>query len=63
MSNTAMSTATVATWVRENVHPTLFAEPSGDACDSYHRYAEDFAIAAQPGFNVRSKNRLVADFD
>jgi beta-glucosidase len=38
-------------WVRENVTPTLFKERSGDACDSYHRYAEDIAIAAKLGFN------------
>ena len=38
-------------WVRENVKPTLFKERSGDACDSYHRYAEDIAIAAKLGFN------------
>lgn len=38
-------------WVRENVTPTLFKDRSGDACDSYHRYAEDFAIAAELGFN------------
>ena len=38
-------------WVRENVRPTLYAERSGDACDSYHRYAEDIAIAARLGFN------------
>ena len=38
-------------WIRENVRPTLFKEPSGDACDSYHRYAEDIALAAQLGFN------------
>jgi len=38
-------------WVRENVRPTLYAERSGDACDSYHRYAEDSAIAARLGFN------------
>jgi beta-glucosidase len=38
-------------WVRENVRPTLFADRSGDACDSYHRYAEDIAIAARLGFN------------
>ena len=38
-------------WVSENVTPTLFREPSGDACDSYHRYAEDIAIAARLGFN------------
>ena len=41
-------------WVRENVRPTLFAERSGDACDSYHRYAEDIAIAARLGFNCYS---------
>ena len=38
-------------WVTENVTPTLFKERSGDACDSYHRYAEDIAIAARLGFN------------
>lgn len=38
-------------WVRENVKPTVFKDRSGDACDSYHRYAEDIAIAARLGFN------------
>jgi beta-glucosidase len=38
-------------WVRENTRPTLFADRSGDACDSYHRYGEDIAIAARLGFN------------
>lgn len=38
-------------WVRENVRPTLFVDRSGDACDSYHRYAEDIALAARLGFN------------
>src|SRR3954470_5698425 len=38
-------------WVAENVTPTLFRERSGDACDSYHRYEEDIAIAARLGFN------------
>lgn len=38
-------------WLRENVCPTLFKERSGDACDSYHRYAEDISIAARLGFN------------
>ncbi|HVZ68907.1 MAG TPA: family 1 glycosylhydrolase [Rhizomicrobium sp.] len=38
-------------WLRENVQPTLFKERSGDACDSYHRYPEDIAIAARLGFN------------
>ncbi len=38
-------------WLRENITPTLYKDRSGDACDSYHRYAEDIAIAAQLGFN------------
>ncbi|MCA1662165.1 MAG: family 1 glycosylhydrolase [Novosphingobium sp.] len=39
-------------WLAENVAPTLFREPSGDACDSYHRYPEDVALAAELGFNA-----------
>src|SRR5262249_18813863 len=38
-------------WVLENIKPTLYTQPSDDACDSYHRYAEDFALAAKLGFN------------
>ncbi|MBS0254732.1 MAG: glycoside hydrolase family 1 protein [Proteobacteria bacterium] len=38
-------------WLAENVKPTVFAEPSADACDSYHRYGEDIALAARLGFN------------
>lgn len=38
-------------WLMENLHPSMFKERSGDACDSYHRYAEDFALAAKLGFN------------
>jgi beta-glucosidase len=38
-------------WLCENVSPTLFKEPSLDACDSYHRFEEDIAIAADLGFN------------
>ena len=39
-------------WLAENVKPTLFREPSSDACDSYHRYDEDAALAAGLGFNA-----------
>lgn len=39
-------------WVLENVKPTVFAERSGDACDSYHRYEEDIALLARLGFNT-----------
>jgi len=38
-------------WLLENVTPTRFAERSGDACDSYNRYAEDIALNASLGFN------------
>ncbi len=30
-------------WVLEHLKPSIFAEPSGDACDHYHRYADDSA--------------------
>jgi len=36
----------------ENIQPSMFKERSGDACDSYHRYAEDFDIARRLGFNA-----------
>lgn len=39
-------------WIRENVTPTLFKDRSGDACDSYHRFGEDMAIAADLGFDA-----------
>ena len=38
-------------WLMENIRPSMFKERSGDACDSYHRYGEDFTIAAKLGFN------------
>ena len=38
-------------WLCENVRPTVFRQPSLDACDSYHRFEEDIAIAAELGFN------------
>jgi len=38
-------------WLCENTRPTLYREPSRDACDSYNRFAEDVAIAADLGFN------------
>jgi beta-glucosidase len=38
-------------WLLENITPTRFIERSGDACDSYHRYAEDIALNAALGFN------------
>jgi len=39
-------------WLMENMTPSMFRERSGDACDSYHRYAEDFAIARGLGLNA-----------
>ena len=38
-------------WFLENIEPTTFAERSGDACNSYHRFGEDIALLAQLGFN------------
>jgi beta-glucosidase len=39
-------------WEMEWASPSIFAEPSGDACDHYHRYAEDVSIMAELGFNA-----------
>jgi len=39
-------------WVLEHLPETIYAEPSGDACDHYHRYSEDIALLAKLGFNA-----------
>ena len=39
-------------WVLEHLPNTPFSEPSGDACDHYHRYPEDIALLAGLGFNA-----------
>ncbi|NIJ37107.1 beta-glucosidase [Sphingopyxis panaciterrae] len=39
-------------WALEHAQPSLFLEPSGDAADHYHRYAEDIAIVAGLGLNA-----------
>jgi beta-glucosidase len=39
-------------WVLEHVSPTLFAEPSLDACDHYHRFADDIRLLASLGLNT-----------
>ncbi len=38
-------------WLLENLPETVFKDASGDACDSYHRYEQDFAIARSIGMN------------
>ena len=38
-------------WLCETARPSLYREPSRDACDSYNRWPEDVAIAADLGFN------------
>lgn len=38
-------------WLLEHASPSMYHEPSNDACDSYHRYGEDIALAAGLGFN------------
>ena len=39
-------------WLMEHLPGTIYAEPSGDACDHYHRYAGDIALLAELGFNL-----------
>lgn len=38
-------------WVLEHVQPTFFAESSGDACDSFNRWAEDLDLVRAIGLN------------
>lgn len=38
-------------WHMENLEPTLFTEPVGDAGNFYHLYEQDAALAAKLGFN------------
>ena len=39
-------------WALEMADNSIFAEPSGDACDQYHRYAEDIALLKRLGFGA-----------
>src|SRR5271170_895634 len=34
-------------WVLEHTPGSPYVEPSGDACDQYHRYADDIAMLAR----------------
>jgi beta-glucosidase len=38
-------------WVWEHQEGSPCVEPSGDACDSWHRWADDVALCAELGFN------------
>ena len=38
-------------WLLEHLPDTVYRQPSGDACDSYHRYRLDFALARSIGLN------------
>lgn len=33
-------------WLYEHVPGTIYAEPSGDGCDHYHRYPQDISLLA-----------------
>ena len=37
-------------WLLEHLDSTVYTESSGDACDHYHRYADDMALLARLGF-------------
>lgn len=39
-------------WAMEHTRHSDYAEPSGDAVDHYHRYAEDIALLAGAGLNA-----------
>ncbi len=39
-------------WLQEQLPHTSFTEPSGDACDHYHRYEEDIKLLAGAGLNA-----------
>jgi beta-glucosidase len=39
-------------WLMENIEPKTFRDRSGDACDSYHRWAEDVALLKALGLNA-----------
>lgn len=39
-------------WLLEHIQPTLFAEPSLDACDHYHRFSNDIKLLADLGLNT-----------
>jgi beta-glucosidase len=39
-------------WLMEWMNDSLFEEPSADACDHYHRYADDIALLKGLGFGV-----------
>ncbi len=39
-------------WLLEHTPGTMFSEPSGDACDHFHRYGSDIALLRQLGFGA-----------
>src|SRR4051794_11041747 len=39
-------------WQLEHPPPSPFPDPSGDACDSYHRWREDLDLVAGAGLNT-----------
>src|SRR5947209_15185643 len=39
-------------WAWEHAPGTPCVEPSGDACDVYHRYRDDIALMAELGLNA-----------
>lgn len=38
-------------WFAEHVKPTVYREPSGDACNHYHLYRDDIALMSKLGLN------------
>src|SRR4051812_42390489 len=49
-------------WAWEHAEGTPCVEPSGDACDHYHRYRDDVALLAELGFNpCRDADAVLAE--
>ena len=39
-------------WLLEHLSPSIFKEPSGDACDHYHLFEQDIAMLSHLGLNT-----------
>ena len=49
-------------WLLEHLPDTIYAEPSGDACDQYHRFREDIALIGGIGRGERARSCKAFEF-
>ncbi|MDP9259086.1 MAG: hypothetical protein M3Q31_21415 [Actinomycetota bacterium] len=45
-------------WLAEHLPGSHYGEPSGDACDHYHRYEADIGLIAGLGLGAARANGL-----